>query len=128
MSTNPNLRHSAFCNQTNPCFSDLTWPVFRGVYKSPVVSIDHNQYIVDGISYQANYGSGLRMVNVSSINEDDSGAGFEEIAYFDIRPEDDEVGGEATFHGAWSVYPYFQSGYLVVSSIERGIYSLKYTG
>ncbi|KAF4126222.1 hypothetical protein GMORB2_1468 [Geosmithia morbida] len=108
--------------------SSLTSPVFCGVYKSPQVSIDHNQYIIDGISYQANYGSGLRMVNVSSIGSDPSGAGFEEIGFFDVRPEDDDVGGKATFHGAWSVYPYFESEYIVVSSIERGMYSLKYTG
>lgn len=105
---------------------DLKNPVFRGVYKSPQRSIDHNQYIIEGLSYQANYGSGLRIVNVTSINEDDSGALFEEAAFFDIHPEDDEVGGEATFNGAWSVYPYFESGHIVVSSIERGIYSLKH--
>ncbi|KFH46043.1 hypothetical protein ACRE_031620 [Hapsidospora chrysogenum ATCC 11550] len=108
--------------------SDLTWPVFKGVYKSPQRSIDHNQYIIDDISYQSNYGSGLRMVNVSSINTDDTGASFEEVGFFDVHPEDDEVGGEATFTGAWSVYPYFQSGVLVVNSIERGLFSLKYTG
>ncbi|CAH0051354.1 unnamed protein product [Clonostachys solani] len=105
---------------------DLEYPVFRGVYKSPQRSIDHNQYIIDGLSYQANYGSGLRIVNVTSINDDDSGAQFKEAGFFDVRPEDDAVGGEATFHGAWSVYPYFQSGHIVVSSIERGIYSLKH--
>ncbi|KAG9251040.1 uncharacterized protein F5Z01DRAFT_330111 [Emericellopsis atlantica] len=105
--------------------TDLSYPVFRGIYKSPSVSIDHNQYIVDGLAYQANYGSGLRVVNVTSLAEDDTGALFEETAFFDVRPEDDAVGGEATFNGAWSVYPYFQSGHIVVSSIERGLFSLK---
>lgn len=108
--------------------SDLTWPIFKGVYKSPQRSIDHNQYIVDGISYQSNYASGLRMVNVTSINEDDTGALFEEIGFFDVHPEDDKEGGQATFNGAWSVYPYFESGVIVVNSIERGLFSLKYTG
>ncbi|KAF5025519.1 hypothetical protein F66182_2424 [Fusarium sp. NRRL 66182] len=107
---------------------DLEHPVFRGVYKSPVRSIDHNQYVVGGISYQANYGSGLRMVNVSSLAQDDTGALLKEVGFFDVHPEDDEVGGEAEFFGAWSVYPYFQSGNIVVSSIERGLYSLRYTG
>lgn len=107
---------------------DLANPIFRGVYKSPQKSIDHNQYILDGISYQSNYGSGLRMVNVSSINSDDSGAGFAEIGFFDVRPEDDAQGGEASFHGAWSVFNYFNSGNLLVNSIERGLFSLRYTG
>lgn len=105
---------------------DLTNPVFRGVYKSPQRSIDHNQYVIEGLSYQSNYGSGLRIVNITSIGEDDSGALFEEAGFFDVHPEDDEVGGEATFNGAWSVYPYFQSGHIVVSSIERGIFSLRH--
>ncbi|KAI9167914.1 hypothetical protein HJFPF1_04055 [Paramyrothecium foliicola] len=107
---------------------DLAYPVFRGVYKSPQRAIDHNQYIIGGIAYQANYGSGLRMVNVTSLAEDDTGAKLEEVAYFDVHPEDDEVGGEAVFVGSWSVYPYFNSGNILVSSIERGLYSLRHTG
>ncbi|CEJ94792.1 hypothetical protein VHEMI10304 [[Torrubiella] hemipterigena] len=104
--------------------TDLTYPVFRGIYKSPIISIDHNQYVIDGISYQSNYGSGLRIVNVTSIAEDDTGAGFEEIGSFDVYPEDDEVGSRE-FHGSWSVYPFFKSGHLLLNSIERGVYSLK---
>lgn len=107
--------------------SDLANPTFTGIYKSPVKSIDHNQYIIDGISYQANYGSGLRIVDVSSVTEDPTGAGFKELGFFDVHPEDDSAGGSATFHGAWSVYPYFKSGNVLVNSIERGVYSLHYT-
>lgn len=107
--------------------SDLTEPVFTGAYKSPAKSIDHNQYVVDGLTYQANYASGLRIVDVSSVTEDPTGAGFREVGFFDVDPSDDDVGGRATFNGAWSVYPYFKSGYLLVNSIERGVYSLKYT-
>lgn len=105
--------------------SKLTQPVFTGYYKSPVKSIDHNQYVVDGLSYQSNYGSGLRVVNVTSVVNDNTGAGFAEVGFFDVRPEDDEDGGRVTFNGAWSVYPYFQSGFVLINSIERGIYSVK---
>jgi hypothetical protein len=45
-----------------------------------------------------------------------------------VHPEDDDVGGEATFTGSWSVYPYFASGYIVVNSIERGLFVVKYNG
>lgn len=107
---------------------DLTYPVFRGVYKSPVKSIDHNQYTLNGLSYQSNYGSGLRIVDVSSVGQDDSGALFREVGFFDVYPEDDAVGGEVAFNGAWSVYPYLKSGYLLLSSMERGVFSLKYRG
>ncbi|TQV90664.1 hypothetical protein V2A60_006876 [Cordyceps javanica] len=107
--------------------ADLSKPVFSGLYQSPVKSIDHNQYVVNGLSYQSNYGSGLRIVDVSSVVEDPTGASFKEAGFFDVHPEDDGRGGEATFHGSWSVYPWLKSGYILINSIERGVYSVKYT-
>lgn len=109
--------------------SDLTWPVFTSVYKSPAKAIDHNQYVIDGVSFQSNYGSGLRIVDVRSVVANNgSSNGFMQGGFFDCRPEDDAVGGETTFDGAWSVYPYFKSGYILLNSIERGVFSLKYHG
>lgn len=107
--------------------SDLTKPVFKGYYKSPAKSIDHNQYVVDGLSYMSNYASGLRVVNVTSVHTHTDGSGFQEVAFFDVHPEDDADGGKVTFNGAWSVYPYFQSGHILINSIERGIFSVKLT-
>ncbi|KAE8423460.1 hypothetical protein BDV36DRAFT_92160 [Aspergillus pseudocaelatus] len=107
---------------------DLANPKHTGTYQSPVRSIDHNQYVIDGLTYQANYGSGLRIVDVSSIKEDPTGKGFKQVGFFDCHPEDDAQGGEVEFVGAWSVYPYFPSGNILLNSIERGVYSLKYTG
>ncbi|KAH6615962.1 hypothetical protein B0J18DRAFT_293411 [Chaetomium sp. MPI-SDFR-AT-0129] len=108
--------------------SDLTNPVNTGYYKSPAKSIDHNQYVLNGLTYQANYGSGLRVVDISGVHEDPTGGNFEETGFFDCHPEDDDVNGEVKFLGTWSVYPYFKSGYILLNSIERGIFSLKYTG
>lgn len=105
--------------------STLAKPAYKGLYQSPVKSIDHNQYIIDGLSYQSNYASGLRIVDVSSVAEDPTGKGFKEVAFFDCHPEDDARGGDVEFFGAWSVYPYFKSGYILLNSIERGLYSLK---
>lgn len=107
--------------------SDLTNPKFTGVYKSPQKAIDHNLYVIDGIAYEANYGSGLRVVDMNSVTKDSSGGSFKEIAYFDVRPEDDKAGGKASFNGAWSVYPYFKSGNILINSIERGGFSVKMT-
>ena len=106
----------------------LANPKHTGTYQSPVRSIDHNQYVIDGLTYQANYGSGLRIVDVSSIKDDPTGKGFKQVGFFDCHPEDDAQGGEVEFVGAWSVYPYFRSGHILLNSIERGVYSLKYTG
>lgn len=107
---------------------DLAAPKHTGIYQSPIRSIDHNQYVINGLSYQSNYGSGLRIVDVSSTFEDPTGGGFRELGSFDVHPEDDAIGGEVEFVGSWSVYPYFGSGRILVNSIERGVYSLQYTG
>ncbi|PGH03040.1 hypothetical protein AJ79_07472 [Helicocarpus griseus UAMH5409] len=106
--------------------TSLATPSFTGFYQSPVKSIDHNQYVIDGLTYQANYGSGLRIVDVSSVSEDPTGKAFKEAAFFDCHPEDDAQGGVVEFVGTWSVYPYFKSGVIVLNSIERGLFALKH--
>ncbi|KAJ9656696.1 hypothetical protein H2201_008455, partial [Coniosporium apollinis] len=108
--------------------TNLAAPVNTGLYQSPVKAIDHNQYVIDGLSYQSNYGSGLRIVDVGAVESDPSGKGFKQVGFFDVHPEDDAVGGSVEFVGTWSNYPYFKSGHIIVNSIERGLYSLKYTG
>jgi len=65
---------------------------------------------------------------VSGVKRDPTGGNFEEVGFFDCQPEDDAVNGVVEFLGTWSVYPYFRSGYILLNSIERGIFSLKYTG
>ncbi|WP_345405263.1 proprotein convertase P-domain-containing protein, partial [Haloechinothrix salitolerans] len=42
-------------------------------------------------------------------------------AYFDIYPS----GNAAEFNGAWSVYPYFDSGTVIISGIEQGLVVVK---
>lgn len=108
--------------------TSLAAPQNTGLYQSPVKSIDHNQYVINGLSYQSNYNSGLRIVDVSSAEADPTGKSFRQVGFFDCHPEDDAVGGIVEFSGSWSVYPYFKSGYLLLNSIERGVFALKYTG
>ncbi|MCH8176167.1 MAG: hypothetical protein IIC59_13410 [Proteobacteria bacterium] len=45
-----------------------------------------------------------------------------EVGYFDVNPVGDN---EAGFNGAWSNYPYFESGTLLVTGIESGLFLLK---
>lgn len=122
--------HAANNHTTTYVFDieSLAEPVNTGFYQSPAKAIDHNMYILDGIAYQANYGSGLRIVDIRSVEDKPDGSGFEQIGFFDCHPEDDEIGGEVQFIGSWSNYPYFRSGYILLNSIERGVFSLKYTG
>ena len=104
----------------------LEKPVNTGFYKSKTRAIDHNQYIWDGLAYQSNYGAGLRVLDVSSIPEKQDGSGVEEVAFFDIYPEDDNQpgGGQATFVGTWNHYTY-PSGFVVINTIERGAFVVK---
>lgn len=110
--------------------SDLTKPVLSGHYKTSVKGIDHNQYIANGRSYQSNYGAGLRILDVSSIPRDPTGAGVHEIGFFDIYPEDDNAagGGNVAFVGTWSSYGLYKSGWILINTIERFAYVVKYTG
>jgi choice-of-anchor B domain-containing protein len=97
--------------------SDLDAPVNMDFYEAAIGSIDHNQYIQGIYSYQANYQAGLRILDVSDIKN----SSLTEVGYFDIYP-----GGDTTnFNGAWSNYPFFSSGIVVVSGIEQGLFILK---
>src|ERR1700761_2246938 len=42
----------------------LEKPNPTGYFKGNVVSVDHNQYVYNGYTYQSNYGSGLRVMDV----------------------------------------------------------------
>lgn len=96
---------------------DLDNPVYFADYIGPSTSIDHNQYVVGDYSYQANYRSGLRIIDISDI----ANGNLTEVGFFDIYPANDL----ANFNGAWSVYPFFPSGNVVVSGIEQGLYILR---
>ncbi|KAH7020319.1 hypothetical protein EDB80DRAFT_560520 [Ilyonectria destructans] len=122
--TTPNKRTKTYIWDV----ADLKAPKMTGVYSAPVTTIDHNMYVIDGLAYQSNYASGLRIVDVSSVAEDPTGSQFTQAGFFDCDPSDDNTTGSVTFRGSWSVYPYFKSGYIILNSIERGLFSLKYTG
>lgn len=95
----------------------LTRPVHISSFFSPVRSVDHNLYIKDNHSYQSNYESGLRILNIDNIYSGE----LKEVAYFDCRPGQDGL----RFFGTWSNYPYFKSGVVAIQSIERGLFILQ---
>lgn len=78
-------------------------------------SIDHNQYTKDTRIFQANYRSGLRVKSTSNPGTPTAPV---EIASFDTWPEDDI----AQFNGLWNNYPYFPSGVVIGSDIEKGLF------
>jgi len=97
--------------------SDLDAPELTGHWDAGGQSIDHNQYIKGSYTYQANYRRGLRILELLA---PETGT-MSEYAYFDTYPSADGNG----FSGAWSVYPFFASGLVIVSDISRGLFILQ---
>jgi choice-of-anchor B domain-containing protein len=97
-------------------FTDLENPKLLKEHMGVEAASDHNLYIKGNLMYQANYRSGLRILNVSDP------ANPREVAFFDTAPYTTNGPG---FNGAWSVYPYFRSGNIVVNSIEQGLFIVK---
>ncbi|KAL5117866.1 hypothetical protein ACEQ8H_004184 [Pleosporales sp. CAS-2024a] len=108
--------------------SSLRAPKQTGLYKSGAKGIDHNQYVANGLAFQSNYGTGLRVLDVRSIPSDPTGAGVKEIGFFDIYPEDDNLpgGGKVDFVGTWSSYGLFKSGHILINTMERGAFIVKF--
>ena len=97
---------------------DLDDPIVDSYYMSPKLTVDHNLYVVGKHVMMANYTSGLRVVNISDP------ANPKEVGYFDTHPSDDNI----NYNGAWSVYPFFDSGVLAVSSYPEGLFMLEFVG
>jgi choice-of-anchor B domain-containing protein len=97
--------------------SDLDAPFVTGFHESHLPSRDHNLYIKGGFVYQANYVAGLRILDIGHLAR----AQLSEVAYFDTVPETDGV----EFFGAWSVFPFFESGVVIVNTFFRGLFVLR---
>lgn len=96
--------------------ADLEDPVLVKEHFGTTGSSDHNLYVQGDYMYQANYVSGLRILDISSPEEP------KEVGFFDTVTAGDDVPG---FAGAWSVYPYFESGLIIVSSMREGLFVLR---
>jgi choice-of-anchor B domain-containing protein len=101
-------------------FTDLDNPVYHFDYFGSINAIDHNGYVKDNIYYQANYTGGVRMIDISNIEN----KSFSEIGFFDTYPNNDN----ANFNGVWNVYPYFPSGNIILSDIENGFFVIRKSG
>jgi choice-of-anchor B domain-containing protein len=95
--------------------SDLSNPTFVTSFTNGLPVIDHNNYVHDGMLFQANYRAGLRVWDL------EDPVAPEEIAYFDTQPQSNAT----DFNGTWSVYPYLPSGTLLLNDREKGLYVLR---
>lgn len=95
---------------------DLDNPTYLYTHRGTKAAIDHNLYIIGTKVYESNYTAGLQLLEFTGLASNT----FTETAFFDTHPESDA----ATFDGAWSVYPFFPSGNIIVSDIQRGLFIL----
>jgi choice-of-anchor B domain-containing protein len=96
--------------------SDLDDPQLVKEYFGPTKSIDHNLYIKGDYAYEANYTSGLRILDISDPEDP------REVGYFDTVP----YGGDRpVFDGSWSTFPYFDSGTIVITGGRLGVFFLR---
>lgn len=96
--------------------ADLDDPILVTEHLAETKSTDHNLYIRGNLMYQANYVSGLRIFDISDpVNP-------VEVAFFDTVPFGEDQPG---FAGAFSNYPYFESGLILVTSMREGLFLLR---
>ncbi|MFB6273569.1 MAG: choice-of-anchor B family protein, partial [Salinibacter sp.] len=96
---------------------DLDNPVVANQFSLSNPSSDHNLYVKGDRIYESNYKSGLRVLDISNPEKP------EEVGHFDLFPPSDTPG----FEGAWSNYPYFESGIVVTATFGGGFFVLEYS-
>lgn len=120
---------------------DLDNPKVHFEYVAETDAIDHNGYVVGEEFYLASYTAGLRILDISQIEnkqftetaffethqEAPSGSGLIETmaVQFDEDHDNPLKGNNPLFDGAWSVYPYFDSGNIIVSDISGGLFVVR---
>ena len=95
--------------------SDLEDPVLINEFMGSMPASAHNLYLKDGFAYQANYRYGLHVLDIADPENP------VEAGYFDTSPYQDGPG----FSGAWSTYPFYESGTVLVTSLQEGLFVLR---
>ena len=101
-------------------FSDLDNPSYHTDIIGNTTAIDHNGYVKNNLFYQANYTAGVKIYDISNID----GNSVNSVGYFDTYPENNS----ANFNGAWNIYPFFESGNIIISDINRGLFIIRKSG
>ncbi len=78
-------------------------------------AVVHNSYVKGDLLYVAHYTEGVRIVNISDpVNP-------QEVGYYDTFLPNDYG-----YLGCWSVYPFFESGKIIASDMQSGLFVLTY--
>jgi choice-of-anchor B domain-containing protein len=97
--------------------TELDDPVLVAEHLGPDQATDHNLFIKGDRAYLANYQAGFRILDIS---EPEAPV---EIGWFDTTPYGPNPPGFGG--GAWTAFPFFDSGMVAVSSINEGIFVLR---
>ena len=95
---------------------DLDEPFLVSEYMNPTNATDHNLYVRGDRLYMSNNRAGLRVLDISDPENP------AELGYFDTTPWSEDAAG---FDGTWSVYPYFESGTVLLSSRREGLFLVR---
>ena len=95
---------------------DLDDPLLLTEYFSDTQATDHNLYIRGDRLYMTNNRAGLRVLDISDPENP------VEVGHFDTTPWSADESG---FDGTWSVYPYFESGTVLLSSRREGLFIVR---
>ena len=93
---------------------DLDNPFLVGIHEGTENTIDHNLYVKGDLIFQAHYTAGMRVLKMV----DPANGILEEVGFFDTYMADNDV----TFNGAWSVFPYFDDGTILISDRQGGLF------
>ncbi|CAN5620899.1 choice-of-anchor B family protein [soil metagenome] len=97
--------------------SDLEDPQVVGEFFYDTRAVSHNLYVRDNLMFEANYSSGLRILDITDRENP------VEVGWIDTAPTH---AAEPMFEGAWSTYPYFRNGVVSVSSIGEGLFLVRF--
>ncbi len=95
--------------------TDLEDPVLITEFMGSMPASAHNLYLKDGFAYQANYRFGLHVLDIADPENP------VEVGFFDTTPYLDGPG----FSGAWSTFPFYESGTVLVTSLQEGLFLLR---
>ncbi|WP_371376827.1 choice-of-anchor B family protein [Thalassotalea aquiviva] len=95
--------------------TDLTSPMLLSTWTGDTRAIDHNGYVRGNRYYMSNYERGITVIDLSVPTAP------REVGFFDTYP----ISNNPSFNGAWGVYPFLPSGYILASDVNSGLYILK---
>jgi len=93
-------------------FTDLDNPELHFSHSGPITASDHNLYVKGDELYLASYRGGMRVYDISDI----ANQNIVETSFFDTYPPNDLAGASVGDPGAWNVYPFFDSGNIVITN------------